>query len=95
MSLDLAKEICMLQRNEKEKLARQYFIRLEKDWNSPEKVMARALQIADKRIHALKEKVKTDKPKILFTNSVNKLRPKWPANLKISVNVCSGHSFCD
>lgn len=53
LTIDMAKEICMLQRNNKGKQARQYFLQLEMDWNSPEKVMARALQIAEQKLHTL------------------------------------------
>lgn len=54
LTIEMAKELCMLQRNEKGKIARQYFIHLEKDWNSPEKIMARALKLADMEINKLK-----------------------------------------
>lgn len=54
IKLDMAKEIAMIQRNEKGKKVRQYFIQVEKDFNSPEKIMARALMLADKQIKTLK-----------------------------------------
>ena len=54
MKLDMAKELCMLARNEKGKQARHYFLEVEREWNSPEKVMARALNIANNTINNLK-----------------------------------------
>lgn len=53
LTVDMAKEICMLQRNEKGKQARQYFIELEKQWNTPELVFARALKMAERKIDTL------------------------------------------
>lgn len=55
IKLDMAKEIAMIQRNERGKEVRQYFIQVEKDFNSPEKIMARALMLADKQIKTLLE----------------------------------------
>lgn len=54
LTIDMAKEICMLQRNEKGKQARQYFLQLEKEWNSPEAVMARALRMAQEKLERVK-----------------------------------------
>ena len=70
LTIDMAKELCMIQRNEKGKQARTYFIQLEKDWNSPEKVMARGLEIAHRTIRSLNAQIEEDKPKVLFANAV-------------------------
>lgn len=53
LTIDMAKEICMLQRSEKGKIARQYFIQLEKAWNTPEMIMSRALKMAEKQLKQL------------------------------------------
>ncbi len=70
ITIEMAKEICMLQRSEKGKQARQYFIQLEKDWNSPEKVMSRALQIANQQLKSLKAKIDEDAPAVHFANAI-------------------------
>lgn len=70
LKLDMAKEIAMLQRNEKSKQVRRYFIQVEKDFNSPEKIMARALLMADKKVHKLEAQIEADRPKVLFADAV-------------------------
>ena len=70
LTIDMAKEICMLQRNEKGKQARQYFLQLEREWNSPEAVMSRALRMAEERL----ERFKTINANLSVQNAI--MQPK-------------------
>lgn len=78
IKIDMAKELCMLSRNAKGKQARQYFLEIERDWNTPDKVMARALILSQNK---LKETVtivaeqakhlEAAKSKVIFADAVS------------------------
>ena len=77
LTIPMAKDICMLQRTERGKECRQYFIRIEEEWNSPDAIMQRALQIANSRVEKLRgenqillEQNTAMQPKALFADSV-------------------------
>lgn len=77
LTLDMAKELCMIQRSEIGKRFREYFIEVEKAWNDPVLIMGRAYEaqkaVADKlseKVMSLENKVETDAPKVLFADSV-------------------------
>lgn len=78
LTLDMAKELCMIQRSDKGKEFRQYFIECEKAWNSPEAIMARALQLANNQLdllksekHLLEIQICNQKPLVQFAETVS------------------------
>lgn len=86
LTLDTAKEICMIagvaprtndETKRLSKQARQYFIAIEKAWNSPEMIMKRALEIANRRVENLqlenieqKKRLEDQKPKVIFAEAL-------------------------
>ncbi|HGE9030369.1 TPA: phage antirepressor KilAC domain-containing protein [Staphylococcus pseudintermedius] len=70
LTTEAAKHIVMMSGTKKGFEVRDYFIKIEKAWNSPEMIMQRALKIANNTIYQLEAKIERDKPKIVFADAV-------------------------
>lgn len=77
LKIPMAKELAMLQNNEKGKQAREYFIKCEEAWNSPDMILVRANQIQARmletykdKVTMLEQKIEEDKPKVIFAGAV-------------------------
>jgi len=78
LTIDMAKEIAMIQRSEKGKQARQYFLEVERAWNDPMATLARALKFSQKILDSIKTEngslrqvIESQAPKVLFADSVS------------------------
>lgn len=70
LTLDMAKELCMMSHSDLGKKYRRYFIELERKWNDPQEVVKRGYAILQNENARLKIELETAKPKALFADSV-------------------------
>ena len=71
LTIEMAKHLAMMSGTEKGYQVRDYFIKVEQAWNSPEMVMKRALEIANAKVKALETQNAEMKPKALFADAVS------------------------
>ena len=77
LTINIAKELCMIQRNEVGKKFRRYFIEVEEAWNSPEAIMARALHIANRELKALQsENAELEETVAIQSQQIAEMQPK-------------------
>lgn len=78
MTLDMAKQICMIQRSELGRQYREYFLEIERKWNDPVTSMARSLVYANRQLasvtgqlEAANRQIEADRPKVVFADAVS------------------------
>ena len=77
LTIDMAKQLCMIQRTEIGRKFREYFIEIEEAWNSPEAVMARALRIANKELEKVKRETEAlEEQNAVQSQQIMELQPK-------------------
>ena len=76
VTLDMAKELCMVSNTEKGKEVRRYFIQIEKEANKPmtiEQLLQENVKVIGQlqnKVITLQNKVIQDKPKVAFANAI-------------------------
>jgi len=70
ITIEMAKHLCMMSRTVKAHEIRDYFIKIEQAWNTPEMIMKRALEIANQKAEEATQKLLDNKYKIDFYDDV-------------------------
>lgn len=71
LTIDMAKELCMMSKTEKGKEVRKYFIEVERKWNDPYVIVKRGYAILQDENTQLRIENKAMKPKALFADAVS------------------------
>ncbi len=71
VTIDMAKQLCMMSHTELGKKYRRYFIELERKWNDPQEVVKRGYAILQNENARLKIENAEMKPKALFADAVS------------------------
>ena len=70
ITIEMAKHVCMMSRTAKAHEIREYFIKIEQAWNTPEMIMKRALEFANRRAEEATQRLLANEHKIEFYNDV-------------------------
>ena len=70
LTIDMAKQLCLMSRTEKGKQYRKYLIEVERKWNDPQEIVKRGYAILQNENTRLKLENKQMKPKALFADAV-------------------------
>ncbi|WEV36253.1 phage antirepressor KilAC domain-containing protein [Lactobacillus sp. ESL0677] len=71
LTIDMAKQLCLLSRTEKGKQYRKYLIEVEKKWNDPAEIVKRGYAILQDENNHLRIENEKMKPKAIFADAVS------------------------